>query len=102
MRRAPAGLPFVLALFGLALAPAATAAAMSPEHEGTGRWKLREARIVATPDAGHRFRVQGRIAAQEAAGELREAGRFVVLGRIAKRGQLCSADAVFSDGFETG
>lgn len=98
MRRAHAGIPFVLALLGLVLAPAA--AATSPDNDGANRWKLREARIVATPEAGKRFRVQGRIAARESAGELREAGRFVVLGSFAKRGQLCSGDAVFSNGFE--
>lgn len=63
------------------------------------------ARVPATIEAGAqhagRFTLKARFAALETGGELRESGRFSVIGRIAAKGALtCGAPDIFADGFE--
>jgi hypothetical protein len=66
-----------------------------------GDLRLKQAQIEPKPSSG-RYTVRARFAAEEAGGELREGGDFVLIGRIAKGGVVCTPlDAIFDDGFES-
>ena len=44
--------------------------------------------------------MKARFAREESAGELREGGDFVLIGRFAKTGVSCDFTEIFSNGFE--
>ena len=92
-------------LFALALACAADVAAAGnppeprPAAQASARYSLRAAKIEAAAPAG-RFSLRGRAEPAASAGELRESARYVAIGRFAKAGTACNADAIFRNGFE--
>jgi hypothetical protein len=93
-----------LLILGAALAPVAaraTPAADAQAASATARLTLRAAQLERAPQGDGRFAIRARFAREERAGELRESGGFVLLGRIAKAGAAsCGGDTVFRNGFE--
>lgn len=65
------------------------------------RLSLKSARIEPAPAHAGRYTISGRFAAAESAGELREGGDFVLIGRFAKGNINCDAGTIFLNGFET-
>lgn len=73
------------------------AAAAKPEvHRFVAKARLEP----AARQAGGRFTLRARLAREASAGELREGGRFVAIGRFSKAAQACGGEAVFANGFE--
>lgn len=78
------------------------APAMVFADDDTPRFALRApATIEPAPATDGTFALKARFASQASAGELREGGRFRVIGRIAQRGAIaCGTPEIFADGFE--
>lgn len=70
------------------------------QASASSRFSLRDGRFDPAAEGEGRFRIAARFAAEETSGELRERGRWTMLGRLAKAGASCDASAVFRDGFE--
>ena len=65
------------------------------------RYALKQpAQIEAAPLQMGRYTLNARFAREESAGELREGGRYGLIGRLAKGGQSCDAGQIFENGFE--
>ena len=65
-----------------------------------GGLRLKQSQVEPRQSSG-RYTVRARFAADAPGGELREGGDFVLIGRLAKGGVVCTpTDAVFGDGFE--
>jgi hypothetical protein len=79
--------------FALSLAASMTLAAPP-------RYRAVDATLEPAVPAAGRFRLKGRFAAEESAGELREGTRFILIGRLAKGTQSCDFGALFRNGFE--
>ena len=87
----------------LAAPPGRTADARGVAHgEATPRFALQARLEPGAWREGARFAVRGRLAPEASAGELREGGGFVAIGRFAKAAQACGGEDVFADGFEDG
>jgi hypothetical protein len=70
-------------------------------HAEARRYALKQpAQIVAAPLHAGRYTLKGRFAPEENAGELREGGRYALIGRLGKGGQNCDASLIFGNGFE--
>jgi hypothetical protein len=62
--------------------------------------RLKASSVEPSQSSG-RYTMRARFAAEEKGGELREGGDFVLIGRIAKGGVVCTpTDTLFRDGFE--
>lgn len=90
----------VLLAGGLALpnyAPAAKAASAAPP---AGRLQLRHASFSPAGEQAGRYALRARFQRQESATGLQESDHLQLLGRFAKAGASCDANALFRDGFE--
>lgn len=75
----------------------ARAEAVKPSDSGL---RLKPSSIEPRQSSG-RYTMHARFAEEEKAGELREGGDFVLIGRIAKGGVACNpTDSIFRNGFE--
>jgi hypothetical protein len=89
-------------MLGLTAAAGSAAEAPSPSAaDAPARLSLKHVpRIEAAPQQGGRYSLKARFAREESAGELREGGDFVLIGRFAKTGVSCDFTEIFSNGFE--
>lgn len=78
------------------------ATALADGDSGAPRFRLRApATIEPAPQQGGNYTLEARFAAQPSAGDLREGGRYSLIGRIAAKGSVaCGTPAIFDDGFE--
>lgn len=90
-------------LGALALCDAALAATLSSEADAgadLSRLRLVSSHTEPAPQQSGRYSLRARFQREEREGELREGGDFVLIGRIAKAGASCDANALFRNGFE--
>jgi hypothetical protein len=83
--------------------PLVAAAAPPPAAVETPvpRLALRSAQLERAAQGEGRFAIKARLAPAESAGELREGGDFVLIGRLQKAGAAaCGSGTVFKNGFE--
>ncbi len=64
------------------------------------RFSLHNASTEPAPQQSGRYALRARFQREERAGELREGGGLVLIGRFAKASVGCNADTVFRNGFE--
>ena len=64
------------------------------------RYRLTSSTTEADAQQSSRYTLRARFAPAESAGDLREGGGLALIGRFAKAGASCDANAVFFNGFE--